>query len=81
MGLLWICLPSHQFPSLLNSSPDPYPCWVGPSGGTDASATPASAITQTAYAWPGGYSGTAGSWTVNQASTVHLTVKYAPYPL
>lgn len=38
--------PSNSAP-YSSSNPDPYPCWPGPSGGTDASATPASAITRT----------------------------------
>ena len=75
----WDCAPTNRAP-YTNSNPDPYPCWPGPSGGTDATATPALAITRTAYAWPSGYSGTAGSWTVNQAGTVHLTARYAAVP-
>ena len=73
------CYLSNSAPYSSNN-PDPYPCWFGPSGGTNASATPASAITRTASAWPSSYTGTAGSWTVNQASTVHLTVRYSAVP-
>lgn len=69
------CAPTNRAP-YSDSNPDPYPCWWGPYGGTDASATPAVAITRTAAAWSSGANGSAGSWTVSQASTVHLTTKY-----
>ena len=56
---------------------DLYPC-IYPSGGADAAATPATAITRTAFPHLGGpYRGDAGSWAVTQAATVELTLNYA----
>ncbi len=52
---------------------DPYPCTY-PSGGASASATPAAAITRIAHGGAGTFTGNAGSWTVNQAGTVSLTM-------
>lgn len=57
-------------------STDPYPCSY-PSGAAYASATPASAITRSAYSSP---DGNAGSWRVNSAGTVTLTMNYGAAP-
>jgi ZU5 domain len=54
---------------------DLYPCTY-PSGGANAAATPASALTRTAFGSLGLYSGNAGSWNVTQAATVDLTLNY-----
>lgn len=55
---------------------DPYPCTYA-QGGANASAVPASAIARSAWSTA---SGTAGSWTVNQAGTVSLTLSYRAAP-
>jgi len=55
---------------------DPYPC-VYPGGHAWASATPSAAITRSAY---NDAFGNAGSWTVNQAGTVNLTMAYHAAP-
>ncbi|HEX6017914.1 MAG TPA: hypothetical protein VFZ28_07425 [Burkholderiaceae bacterium] len=57
-------------------STDPYPC-VYPMGGATASATPAAAITRSTAGNP---FGSAGSWTVNQAGTVSVTLNYRAAP-
>ena len=54
---------------------DLYPCTY-PSGGANATATPATAITRTAFGSLGLYSGNAGSWNVTQAATVAMTLNY-----
>ncbi len=68
------------FCSIPASNTDPYYCWLGPDVWSNASATPASAITLTGYAWPIDQRGNALSWVVNQASTVHLSVGYRAVP-
>jgi alpha-tubulin suppressor-like RCC1 family protein len=55
---------------------DPYPCTY-PMGYAGASATPAAAITRSAGPDP---FGNAGSWTINQAGTVKLTLTYRAAP-
>ncbi|HEY6513319.1 MAG TPA: hypothetical protein VI032_15150 [Burkholderiaceae bacterium] len=55
---------------------DPYPCTY-PSGAASASATPAAAITRRIAP---NASGSAGSWVVNQAGTVSLTMTYRAAP-
>ena len=55
---------------------DLYPC-IYPSGGANASATPATAITRTAFGSLGLYSGNAGSWNVTEAGTVNLMLHYS----
>jgi alpha-tubulin suppressor-like RCC1 family protein len=58
---------------------DPYPCSY-PMGAAAASATPAAAITRVVPGSAGFASGNAGSWTVNQAGTVSLTLNYRAAP-
>ncbi len=55
---------------------DPYPC-VWPRGHATASAVPAAALTQQS---PGTWQNSAGSWLVNQAGTVTLTLNYEVAP-
>lgn len=55
---------------------DPYPCSY-PTGFATASATPASAITRRVASNP---SGSAGSWAVNQAGSVNVTLNYRAAP-
>ena len=57
-------------------STDPYPCFR-PRGWATASATPTTAIAQVV---PGHYVNSAGSWEVNAASTVSLTLNYRAAP-
>ncbi|HEY8905500.1 MAG TPA: beta-propeller fold lactonase family protein [Rhodoferax sp.] len=57
-------------------STDPYPCSY-PQGYAVASATPATAITRVAA---GNYNNSAGSWEVNAANTVSLTLNYHAAP-
>ena len=71
----FVCAPSNS-PPFSSSNPDPYPC-SQPRGYATASATPTSAITQQTAANP---SGSAGSWLVNQAGTVTLTLNYQAAP-
>ena len=54
---------------------DLYPCSY-PSGGANASATPAAAITRTAYGSLDLYSGNAGAWNITEAATVDMTLNY-----
>lgn len=54
---------------------DLYPCTY-PSGGAQATATPAGAMTRTAFGSFGLYSGNAGAWAVTQAATVDMTLNY-----
>ena len=78
-GLVAVCAPSNNYP-YSSTSPDPYPC-SSPRGGANATATPAQAITRIAYDYfSGNYSGSAGSWTVTEAGTVHLTLNYRAAP-
>lgn len=65
-----------MFCELTIGNTDPYPC-VYPKGAATASATPAAALTRSAYSNP---SGNAGSWTVNQAGTVNVTLNYSAAP-
>lgn len=55
---------------------DPYPC-SRPQGWASASAAPTSAIQQV---MPGNYNNSAGSWEVNAANTVSLTMSYRAAP-
>jgi len=71
---LW-CAPSNSAPYSA-SNPDPYPCTY-PRGAASATATPSTVITQQAYGNP---FGSAGSWIVNQAGTVRLTINYQAAP-
>ena len=57
-------------------STDPYPC-SHPKGAAWATATPAAAITRSAVSNP---FGNAGSWVVNQAGTVSLSMRYEAAP-
>jgi len=57
-------------------STDPYPCTY-PMGAATASATPAATITRSAA---GNAFGSAGSWVVNQAGTVNVTLNYRAAP-
>jgi alpha-tubulin suppressor-like RCC1 family protein len=59
---------------------DPYPC-VYPIGNATASATPAAAITRSDYDhFVFGGTGNAGSWVVNQAGAVRVTLNYRAAP-
>ena len=55
---------------------DPYPC-VYPMGAATASATPASAITRSVAS---NWNSSAGSWVINQAGTVNVTLNYRAAP-
>ncbi len=77
-GFVPACAPSNNAP-YSSSNPDPYPCSI-PSGYASASATPTAAITKMMSNDLGVFSGSAGSWTVNQASTVRLTINYKAAP-
>jgi 6-phosphogluconolactonase (cycloisomerase 2 family) len=69
------CAPSNSAPYSAGN-PDPYPCTY-PRGAASASATPGSVITRQAYGSP---FGSAGSWIVNQAGTVRLTINFEAAP-
>ena len=71
----FVCAPSNSSPYSA-SNPDPYPC-SQPRGYATASATPSSAIIQQTVGNP---FGSAGSWLVNQAGTVTLTLNYQAAP-
>jgi hypothetical protein len=58
------------------NSTDPYPCSY-PTGAAWATATPAAAITRSAVSNP---FGNAGSWVVNQAGTVSVSMRYEAAP-
>ena len=75
----WSVAPSNSAP-YSSANPDPYPCsW--PQGAANATATPAEAITRVTYGSSyTTYSGSAGSWAVTEASTVHLTLYYRAAP-
>ena len=59
-----------------NNNADPYPCTY-PSGAAVASAVPTSALTRSAF---GNTSSNAGSWIVNSAGIVSLTLNYRAAP-
>ncbi len=69
------CAPSNSAPYSAGN-PDPYPCTY-PRGAASVSATPGSVITRQAY---GSAFGSAGSWIVNQAGTVRLTINFEAAP-
>lgn len=77
-GLVPACAPANR-PPYSSANPDPYPCSI-PSGGAAASATPPTAITRRTSGELDIWSGSAGSWAVNAASTVRLTLNYRAAP-
>ena len=74
----FVCSPVNIAP-YSSSNPDPYPCSI-PSGYVSASATPTAAITKVTTGVLDTFLGSAGSWTVNQASIVRLTINYQAAP-
>ncbi len=68
-----------SFCSVPTGSTDPYPC-VLPRGHAVANATPAAALARSTHATHDDFSGSAGSWSINQSAAVTLTLHYRAAP-